>query len=72
MQTTGALRWKWFGLIYYEKIISWIVMITWYGRNGCNKEAIKLFEQMEYVGISLDDVTFVSVFSTYSHIGLEK
>lgn len=27
-------------------------MIAGYTRNGCSKEVMKLFEQMEYLGIS--------------------
>lgn len=43
-----------------------------YARNGCNKEAIKLFEQMEYLGIIPYDSTLDSIFFTYSHDVLVK
>lgn len=43
-----------------------------YERNGCSKEAIKLFEQTKYVGINPNDITFVSILSPYSHVVIVK
>lgn len=41
-------------------------------RNGCRKKVIKLFEETKYIGIYLNDVTFISVLPTYSHVVLVK
>ena len=43
------------------------LMINGYARNDYNKKSIKLFEQMKYVGINPNDVTFVSVLFPCSH-----
>ena len=36
-----------------------------YARNSCSKKAIKLFEQMEYVGIDLDARVVARKLSNY-------
>ena len=56
-----------FDNICANKIISWNAMIVGYARNDYNKKSIKLFEQMKYVGINPNDVTFVSVLFPCSH-----
>jgi len=52
-----------------KHIISWNTIIIGNERNGCSKESIKLFKQMEYVDINLDDIFFNVLFSC-SHGGL--
>lgn len=42
-----------------------------YVSNGCSKEAIKLFEKMEYVGIDLNNVTFITALS-YKRINIRN
>lgn len=47
-------------------------MIAGYMRNGCSKKPNKLFEQMKYMNINSNDVTFVSALSACSYVGLVK
>lgn len=50
-------------------VISWNSMIAGYALNGCGKEAVKLFKDMELKGVAPDQVTFVGVLSACSHAG---
>lgn len=43
-----------------------------YARNGCSNEAIKLFKQTKYLGISPNDGILVIRLSSYSQEGLVK
>jgi pentatricopeptide repeat protein len=49
---------------------SWSAMIVGYAINGCSKESLELFEQMQFTGLKPDRVTFVGVLSACCHAGL--
>lgn len=50
--------------------ISWTAMIGGYAQHGHSKEALKLFEQMQWEGIKPNQVTFLCVLSACSNMGL--
>ncbi|GAA0145215.1 hypothetical protein LIER_05459 [Lithospermum erythrorhizon] len=50
--------------------VSWNAMITGYSQHGYGHEAIDLFEKMTCQGMTPNYVTFVSVLSACSHVGL--
>eukprot|EP01018_Ginkgo_biloba_P031329 Gb_01246 [translate_table: standard] len=51
-------------------VVLWTTMIAGYAMNGCGKEALQLFEQMQHSGMKPDHVTFVGVLSACCHAGL--
>ncbi|XP_057828703.2 pentatricopeptide repeat-containing protein At2g27610 [Cryptomeria japonica] len=53
-----------------RNVVSWNSMIAGYAQHGCGKEAIRLFEEMLQAGSEPSHVTFVSVLSACSHVGL--
>jgi pentatricopeptide repeat protein len=59
-----------FDKMHIRNVVSWTMMIAGYAMHGYAKEAIKLFEQMEYSGINPNHVTLLSVLSACSHAAL--
>ncbi|XP_010270723.1 PREDICTED: pentatricopeptide repeat-containing protein At3g16610 [Nelumbo nucifera] len=59
-----------FDRIPKQDIVSWNAMIAGYGINGLGMEALRLFHDLQKVGIKPDDVTFVCILSACSHSGL--
>ncbi|KAK6792583.1 hypothetical protein RDI58_011664 [Solanum bulbocastanum] len=53
-------------------LISWTSMITAFAQHGYSKQALQLFEDMRFVGVRPNKVTFVGVLSACSHAGLVK
>ncbi|XP_031490779.1 pentatricopeptide repeat-containing protein At3g20730 [Nymphaea colorata] len=53
-----------------RNVISWTCLITGYGKNGLENEAIGLFQRMERSGIKPNDVTFLGVLCACSHGGM--
>eukprot|EP01018_Ginkgo_biloba_P027696 Gb_25126 [translate_table: standard] len=53
-----------------RNVVSWSTMIAGYGMHGYGKEAIQLFEQMQYSGTKPNRVTFTGVLSACCHAGL--
>ncbi|OVA13634.1 Pentatricopeptide repeat [Macleaya cordata] len=51
-------------------VISWNAMIAGYGMHGFAEKALLAFSQMQELGLSPNNVTFVSVLSACSHAGL--
>eukprot|EP00253_Pinus_taeda_P034768 PITA_34768 len=51
-------------------VVSWNTMIAGYAMHGLGKDAIRLFQQMECLGISPNHVTFICVLSACCHTGL--
>ncbi|CAM8878296.1 unnamed protein product [Rhodiola kirilowii] len=49
--------------------VCWNAMISGLSQNGCGKEALDLFEEMQIEGTKPDFVTFVNVLSACSHMG---
>jgi pentatricopeptide repeat protein len=58
--------------ICHPNVVSWNAMIAGYAMHGHGKEALQLFEQMQYSGTNPDSVTFISVLSACCHAGLVK
>lgn len=54
----------------HPDLISWNSLIAGYALNGYGMEVISLFQEMENVRISPDEVTFVGVLSACSHAGM--
>ncbi|XP_057869583.2 pentatricopeptide repeat-containing protein At3g24000, mitochondrial isoform X2 [Cryptomeria japonica] len=50
--------------------VLWNAMIAGYAQHGQGKEALQLFEQMLEQGMKPNHITFVSVLSACSHVGL--
>ncbi|KAF6163647.1 hypothetical protein GIB67_036107 [Kingdonia uniflora] len=61
---------KRFNEISKGNVVSWTVMITRYGKHGCGRESIRLFEQMLIDKINPDEVAYLAVLSACSHSGL--
>ncbi|KAF8411836.1 hypothetical protein HHK36_004395 [Tetracentron sinense] len=59
-----------YGLTAAKTIITWTAMIMGYAQNGCTKEALDLFDQMESYQVKPDSVTFVALLTACSHAGL--
>eukprot|EP01018_Ginkgo_biloba_P009349 Gb_05354 [translate_table: standard] len=53
-----------------RNVISWTSIIAGYTQNGCGEDALKLFEEMQLVGVKPNHITFVAVLSACSHVGL--
>ncbi|XP_052201358.1 putative pentatricopeptide repeat-containing protein At5g52630 [Diospyros lotus] len=51
-------------------LISWTSMITGFAQHGRSQQALQLFEDMRFVGIKPNAVTFVGVLSACSHAGM--
>ncbi|KAJ4960625.1 hypothetical protein NE237_020535 [Protea cynaroides] len=61
---------KVFDRLREKDVVSWTVLITGYGINGCGEEAIKLFERMQREGLNPDGYTYVGILMACSHAGL--
>eukprot|EP01018_Ginkgo_biloba_P003261 Gb_27381 [translate_table: standard] len=59
-----------FDKMHQQNRISWTAMIGGYAMHGYGKEALQLFEQLQYSGINPDHVTLVCVLSACCHAGL--
>ena len=57
-------------LASHRDLVSWNGMIAAYAHHGCGLEAIKLFNDLQALGIKPDDVTYVGLLSACSHTGL--
>lgn len=53
-----------FDKISQRNVVTWTAMITGCVRNGCGREALNLFHQMQFEGIKPDHFTFSSVAKT--------
>eukprot|EP01018_Ginkgo_biloba_P031290 Gb_27322 [translate_table: standard] len=53
-----------------RNIVSWNAMISGYGMHGHGDDALALFDQMQWVGVKPNDITFVGILSACSHAGL--
>lgn len=51
-------------------ICMWNVMLTGFSMHGCGIEALKLFEEMERLGIEPNDITLIALLHACSHAGL--
>ena len=61
---------KVFGLMKERNMASWNSMIGGFAMNGKTKEALRLFSEMEKVGIEINSVTLSGVLSACRHGGL--
>ncbi|XP_057828968.1 uncharacterized protein LOC131040127 [Cryptomeria japonica] len=53
-----------------RNVISWTAIIAGYGLHGQGKDALKLFDTMQQIGLEPNHITFVAVLSACSHAGL--
>ncbi|KAK4799975.1 hypothetical protein SAY86_025340 [Trapa natans] len=60
---------KFFGEIPLGNVVSWIAMITGYGKHGLGKEAVNSFNKMQSENIKPDAV-YLAVLTACSHSGL--
>ena len=51
-------------------ICMWNAMMTGFAMHGCGNEALKLFEEMERLGVEPNGITFVAIIKACSHAGL--
>nr|XP_043614664.1 pentatricopeptide repeat-containing protein At3g47530 [Erigeron canadensis] len=56
--------------IPYKDVVSWTAMISGFASNGCGREAIDVFGEMERAGVKPDEQTFTALLSGCSHSGL--
>eukprot|EP01018_Ginkgo_biloba_P027409 Gb_40680 [translate_table: standard] len=59
-----------FDNISERDIVSWTAMIAGYAQHGCGKEALQLFEKMQWLGTRPNYITWVAVLSACSNVGL--
>eukprot|EP01018_Ginkgo_biloba_P013165 Gb_21064 [translate_table: standard] len=59
-----------FDNMHQRNVVSWTAMIAGYAMHGCGKEALKLFEQMQRLGVNPNHITLVCVLSACCHAGL--
>jgi pentatricopeptide repeat protein len=50
--------------------VTWTVMIAGYGMHGHGEDAIALFSQMQHTRMKPNRITFISVLSACSHVGM--
>lgn len=58
-----------FGKMAERNLISWNAMIDGFVKNGCQDEALELFQQMQVVGLKPNSVTVVSVLLSCADVG---
>eukprot|EP01018_Ginkgo_biloba_P004847 Gb_17065 [translate_table: standard] len=51
-------------------VVSWNAMIAGYAQHGQGMEALQAFEKMQEAGMKPNHITFISVLSSCSHVGL--
>ncbi|XP_057865697.2 putative pentatricopeptide repeat-containing protein At1g56570 [Cryptomeria japonica] len=61
---------KVFDRMPYQDVVSWTAMVVGYSQHGQGREAVQLFEKMQWMGMKPDQITFVGVISACSHAGL--
>eukprot|EP01018_Ginkgo_biloba_P015176 Gb_08049 [translate_table: standard] len=59
-----------FGKMSQTNVVSWTVMIAGFGMHGQSKESLRLFYQMQQLGMKPNHITFTAVLSACSHSGL--
>ncbi|CAL5188627.1 unnamed protein product [Lathyrus oleraceus] len=60
-----------FNSMQERDIVCWNAMISGMAMHGDGKGALKLFYDMEKVGMKPDDITFIAVFTACSYSGME-
>ncbi|KAJ7299040.1 hypothetical protein O6H91_Y317700 [Diphasiastrum complanatum] len=50
--------------------VSWNTMLVSYGMHGLGRKSFKLFDLMSQEGAEMENCTFVSLLSAFSHVGL--
>lgn len=53
-----------------KNVVTWSAMISGFAMNGCGREAIEAFGEMQRRGVLPDDQTFTGILSACSHCGL--
>ncbi|XP_058087241.1 pentatricopeptide repeat-containing protein At2g40720-like [Magnolia sinica] len=59
-----------FDIMPHKNIVTWNSMISGYGSHGHCSHAIELFNEMQKLEVSPDDITFLALISSCSHSGL--
>ncbi|XP_057955921.1 pentatricopeptide repeat-containing protein At5g56310 [Malania oleifera] len=54
----------------HRSVITWTTMIDGLALHGLGKEAVDMFSRMESAGVKPNAVTFISILSACSHVGL--
>lgn len=52
----------------HKNIVSWTAMVVGYGQNGYSEEAVRIFSEMQRMGIEPDDFTLGSVISSCANL----
>lgn len=55
-----------------RSIVLWNAMISGFARHACALEAMILFEKMQQIGFLPDDISYLSVLNSCSHMGLHE
>ncbi|KAI9125419.1 hypothetical protein K1719_004035 [Acacia pycnantha] len=61
-----------FQCVEKRSIVLWNAMISGFARHACALEAMILFEKLQQIGFFPDDVTYLSVLNSCSHMGLHE
>ncbi|EXB63285.1 hypothetical protein L484_012475 [Morus notabilis] len=59
-----------FDKMQQRNFVSWTSLIAGYGMHGRGKEALRVFDEMNRVGLAADSVTFVVLLYACSHSGM--
>lgn len=61
-----------FQLVEKSSIVLWNAMISGLAKHACALEAMILFEKLQQIGLCPNDVTYLSVLNSCSHMGLHE
>eukprot|EP01018_Ginkgo_biloba_P015597 Gb_36168 [translate_table: standard] len=61
---------KTFDKMHKQNVVSWNAIISGCAQHGRGKEALQLFEQMQWASVKPDHITFIGILSACSHVGL--
>ncbi|KAK9283405.1 hypothetical protein L1049_011647 [Liquidambar formosana] len=59
-----------FSSVEEKNIVLWNAIISGFSKHACSIEAMILFEKMQQMGLCPNEVTYISVLSACSHMGL--
>ncbi|XP_058087254.1 pentatricopeptide repeat-containing protein At5g04780, mitochondrial-like [Magnolia sinica] len=55
-----------------KNVVLWNAMVAGFSKHACSTEAMILFEKMQQAGMCPNEVTYISLLSACSHVGLVK
>jgi len=66
---TMMYAYKLFGKMNVRDVVSWNIMIMGYNMHGHDNDVLSMFDSMCVEGIKPDEVNFIGILSSCSHVG---